>query len=306
MQFAIDETRVGGTVRVRSSKAGKAKKKQSRDSTKWTVRSDVLIACNSRVFDDLDPTVTEFGNLYPGLCAGEPAGPPQLGPELGFGWAVGDAFNHGAADDDSKVLLLKVSWGGKSLAVDFRPPSSGGDTGPNYKSMIENVMNTIPKIQQLFPKESEGRPIQLSGFAWHQGWNDGCNETQSEDYESNLANLIRDVRKDLRSPDLPFAIAATGMNGYDNEPTVDGLHPRQEIVDAELKVATYPEFRGNVASVDTRPFARGAPPASPSEQIYHWYRNAESYWLVGQSLGEAMVRLVHQKEQGQLAELSQS
>ena len=112
-------------------------------------------------------------NLYPGICAGEPSGdpdsvsPPQLGPELGFGWAVGDAFNRGT-DDDSKVLLLKVSWGGKSLAEDFRPPSSSGTTGPNYLSMIENVRNTIANITHIFPEES-GKHIELSGFAWHQG-----------------------------------------------------------------------------------------------------------------------------------------
>jgi alpha-galactosidase len=31
---------------------------------------------------------------------------------------VGDHF-------DEPVLLVKVAWGGKSLAVDFRPPSAG-------------------------------------------------------------------------------------------------------------------------------------------------------------------------------------
>ena len=41
-----------------------------------------------------------------------------MGPEVGFGWALGDYY-------DSEVLLIKVAWGGKSLAVNFRPPSSG-------------------------------------------------------------------------------------------------------------------------------------------------------------------------------------
>lgn len=41
-----------------------------------------------------------------------------IGPELGFGWVVGDAL-------EEPVLLVKCAWGGKSLAVDFRPPSAG-------------------------------------------------------------------------------------------------------------------------------------------------------------------------------------
>ena len=34
------------------------------------------------------------------------------------------------------VLLLKTAWGGKSLDVDFRPPSSGGTVGETHGSMI--------------------------------------------------------------------------------------------------------------------------------------------------------------------------
>ena len=105
--------------------------KKCSDDSEWTVRNDVLMACNSRGFDDLSSRVTDYGKLYAGLCAGEPPKTyDQIGPELGFGWSVGDAFNNGKSDtggedNDDKILLLKVAWGGKSLAVDFRPPSSG-------------------------------------------------------------------------------------------------------------------------------------------------------------------------------------
>ena len=117
----------------------------------------------------------------------------------------------------------------------------------------------------------------------------------ANEYEHNLANFIRDVRHDLNIPDLPFAIASSGMIGYDT--TQPGR--REDVINAEMKVATYPEFQGSVASVDTRPFARPPAPSSPSGQIYHWYWNAESYWLIGQSLGNVMIDLVKQREQRQ-------
>src|SRR5690349_16945896 len=70
---------------------------------KWIVRDDVWITYLDRQ-----------GALTVGY------GPKQdrIGPELGFGWVMGDALTE-------PVLLIKCAWGGKSLAVDFRPPGAG-------------------------------------------------------------------------------------------------------------------------------------------------------------------------------------
>ena len=42
----------------------------------------------------------------------------RIGPEYGFGITIDKAL-------DEPVLIIKTAWGGKSLAVDFRPPSAG-------------------------------------------------------------------------------------------------------------------------------------------------------------------------------------
>lgn len=47
----------------------------------------------------------------------------RIGPELGFGHVIGDAF-------DEPVLLIKLASGGKRLAKDLRPPSSGAEVRP--------------------------------------------------------------------------------------------------------------------------------------------------------------------------------
>ena len=41
--------------------------------------------------------------------------------EFALGHHLGEAF-------DEPVLLVKTAWGGKSLQVDLRPPSAGGET----------------------------------------------------------------------------------------------------------------------------------------------------------------------------------
>ncbi len=53
------------------------------------------------------------------------------------------------------------------------------------------------------------------GFGWHHGWNDRVNTSHTDEYEVNLAHLIRDVRTDLNLPNLPFIIAGTGMDGWE-------------------------------------------------------------------------------------------
>ena len=52
----------------------------------------------------------------------------------------------------------------------------------------------------------------------------------------------------------------------------------------------HPEFAGTVASVDIRDFWREVD-ESPKGEDYHYNRNAETYVLIGEALGRAMVGL---------------
>lgn len=231
-------------------------------SGEWIERDDVKIWYLGRT-----------GDLRPGYGFRE----GFIGPELGFGQVVGDTY-------DEPVLLIKLAWGGKSLGQDFRPPSSGGEVGPYYKEVIEKTKQVLAEAPKLFP-ELAGKRFELAGFGWHQGWNDRINQAFNDEYEANLANLIRDVRKDLDAPALPFVVAETGMSGREE------THPRAlSLMKAQAAVAEYEEFRGNVAFVGTRDFFRPAE-ESPSGQAYHWNENAETYWLIGEAMGEAMTGL---------------
>ena len=213
------------------------------------------------------------GNLKPGFGANG----STIGPELGFGSVVGDAY-------EEPVLLIKIAWGGKSIGKDFRPPSSGGEIGPNYTALVETTKEVLRDAELLFP-ELKGRTFELMGIGWHQGWNDRVNQAFNDAYEENLSNLIRDVRKELDAPDLPFVIAETGMSGNKEK------HPRAlSLMAAQAAVAEREEFQGNVAFVGTKDFYR-SPEVSPSGQQYHWNSNAETYYLIGEGMGQAMVGL---------------
>ncbi|MCA9079452.1 MAG: hypothetical protein KDA58_02790 [Planctomycetaceae bacterium] len=230
----------------------------------WREREDVWIHYLDRK-----------GHLRPGFGARE----DRIGPELGFGTVVGDAF-------DEPVLLIKLAWGGKSLAADFRPPSAGGDApGPYYQELLSRTKAILSDVGAEFP-ELKGRTPQLVGFGWHQGWNDRVNQSFNDAYEVNMAHFIRDIRKDLNTPNLPFVIAETGMSGEQE------THPRAlSLMKAQAAVAEHPEFKGNVAFVGTKTFFRPAD-QSPSGQAYHWNSNAETYYLIGDGMGRAMLQLL--------------
>ena len=44
-----------------------------------------------------------------------------FGPEMGIGWEIGDAMS----EECGPIFLIKAAFGGRNMAVDFRPPSSG-------------------------------------------------------------------------------------------------------------------------------------------------------------------------------------
>ena len=60
---------------------------------------------------------------------------------------------------------------------------------------------------------------------------------------------------------------------------------------AQAAVAQRAEFKGSVVTVETRDFFRPAD-VSPANQGYHWNANAETYFLIGDAMGQAMKKLV--------------
>ncbi|HUT11504.1 MAG TPA: sialate O-acetylesterase [Thermoguttaceae bacterium] len=202
----------------------------------------------------------------------------HIGPELQFGHVVGDAL-------DAQVLLIKTAWGGKSLFTDFRPPSSGGQTGPYYEKMLEEVREALENLADDFPSW-DGRGYEIAGFVWFQGWNDMYDAEARAEYEQNLVNLIRDVRKVWGRPDLPVVIGELGNGGPEADSNM--LAIRQ----AQAAAAARPEFEGTVTFVKTTAFARPREQSPNVGHGHHWFGNAESYFLIGDAMGQAMNKLL--------------
>jgi hypothetical protein len=256
-----------------------------RKDDKWIVRDDVFV----KFLDRHGPLTIGFGS------------PGRTGVELEFGTLMGNQF-------DEPVILVKAAWGGHSLVKNFRSPSAGyppaevlqkeleqmqanvkksneknkknapqptmddlkKQYGASYRNMMAEVQDVMANYAKLFPALKGERKLEVAGFVWFQGWNDqygGQNE-----YESNMAHFIRDVRKDLRTPKLPFVIGVMGQNG--SKPATGAMLTVQK---AQLAMNDVPEFRGNVKAIRTDLLVDKA-----AEDLFPtWRQNPEQWKMVG-------------------------
>jgi len=249
----------------------------------WRTRDDVFV----RYQRESQPLLT--GPL--GIGYSVYGGSHHFGAELQFGHVVGDWY---ASVDGSPVVLVKTAWGGKSLFKDFRPRSAGPASdaagkpvsapGPYYTTMIEQVRGAVAAVPEFVPGAIRG---ELAGFVWWHGWNDGCDPKRAVPaYEENLASLIRDVRRDLGHENLPFVI------GELTGPWIDAPAGWSGVRQAQAAVASRPEFAAGVRFVATRDCVRAAEDSPNPGHGHHEFGNAETYLLVGDALGKAMVSLL--------------
>lgn len=252
------------------------------DDGEWTTRNDVVYHEARIKFKGGPLTVPPL------------PGNGTIGPELQFGHVMGHYH-------DEQVLVIKTAMGNRALAWDFRPPSSGKLPnvredlkkweGLEYRLMVEGVRKTLDHIASIIPNY-KGQGYEIAGFGWWQGHKDGGSKEWIAEYESNLVNLINDVRAEFKVPKLPVVVATVGFGGKEmGENHLQTLEAQMAVGDP----VKHPEFAGNVLSVDTRDFWRSAD-ESPKKQGYHYNRNAETYVLVGDALGRAMVELVRRRE----------
>jgi len=265
------------------------------DEGNWIVRNDVTYKGVISAIGQGPLTVGIQGNT--------------IGPEMGFGHVVGYYY-------DEPVLVIKASIGNRSLGWDILPPGSERFTydgrvyagykdtpsswvegepkkvvnwyaGKQYDDFVKATHEVLDDFDTLFP-QYKGQGYEIAGFVWWQGHKDG-NPAHASRYEQNLVHLIKTLRKEFDAPKAPLVLGTIGFGGWEMQ------GPHLTVANSQLAVSgekgKYPEFKGNVLTVETRDFWR-AVEQSPRNQGYHYNRNAETYMLVGDALGRGMVDLL--------------
>ena len=170
--------------------------------------------------------------------------------------------------------------------------------GHFYRLMMSEIKTTLSELKQRFP-DYDGRGYDIAGFVWFQGWNDMYNGFQDE-YAVNMKNFIRDVRKDLAKPKLPFAIGIMGQNGF--APAKGNM---AIVKAAQASMNDVPEFAGNVRAIPTDVYwDKRADAAFPtwrdnvaeweklgSDFPYHYLGSTITFTKIGRALGQAILEL---------------
>jgi len=266
------------------------------DKGNWTVRNDVWYK----------GLVTATANKW--LTVGCGASASSIGPELQFGHIMG--YYH-----DEPVIIIKASQGNRSLGWDYLPPGSKRFTyegrtyagykdtpsswvegeekkpvnwyaGKQYDDCFKAAHEVLDNFGTHFPQFKD-QGYEIAGFVWWQGHKDG-NAAHAGRYEFNLVNLIKSLRREFNAPKAPFVIATIGFGGWKM------AGHQLTVANAQLAVSNskkYPEFAGNVLTVETRDFWK-EPEESPRNQGFHYNGNAETYMMVGDALGRGMVKLL--------------
>ena len=257
------------------------------------------------------------GNKRSGpLTVGYGGNRDKIGPEFGFGLSMAQKL-------DAPILIIKTSWGGKSLNYNFRPPSAGpyelnekekaGDKAAeikknaslNWRMMNEAVHNVLKDLKKHHPAYDAAVGYDMAGFVWFQGFNDQFSDEFRNNYRDNMIHFVKDVRKEYKTANMPFVIGVLGTNM-----TKEGVDKNAVSV-AQREAAAAPEFKGKVASVESykvydlearkvydsgwaKHFAEWC--VVGSDRPYHYLGSGKFFVRLGDAFANAMIGLIENRK----------
>ena len=246
------------------------------------------------------------------LSIGYGADDKKIGPEYAFGLSM-------AAQVEGPVLLIKTSWGGKSLHYNFRPPSAGayelsdkeqaGDkaaeikqnTGLNYRLMNEAIHAALDHLDDCHPDYDPQQGYEIAGFVWFQGFNDQFSPAFRDNDKDNMVTFIKDIRREYNVPELPFVIGVLGT------PVTAEKIAENAVSVGQRAAAQTPEFAGNVTAVESylhyshysnAVFQKGWPAhyhewdTVGSDRPYHYLGSGAFFVRLGDAFADAMAELM--------------
>ncbi len=271
-----------------AEKAAMEAKVAALNETREAFKKDVVAA--SAVSDRVYITSIADSNRRSGkLAVGFGGSQAKIGPEYGFGLSIAEKV-------DGPILLIKTSWGGKSLNYDFRPPSlpdyretqsyreylaavekyetdlaayneamktadeeekktlreprapravDPARAGHFWREMVQQVNTVLADPKQSHPDYDANAGYEIAGFVWFQGFNDQFSDDFRNNYKDNMVAFIKDIRKEFKTPKMPFVIGVLGTSRTREE--VD----KNAVSIAQREAAALPEFNGNVVAVES-------------------------------------------------------
>ncbi len=295
---------------------------------------------------------------------------PGLGPELGIGHVLGEHFDEQVllikaawggravkysfrppsampSDDQIKTQVEAIAEKRLASIEKAKAAKAAGKRvksvrpvrtfeahkdgyGSDYRNILSETKKVLGDIKTYFPDYDSEQGYEIAGFIWFQGWNDAIG-AGNPDYVEQMTHFVRDMRKDLNAPGMPFVIGELGTDGLDAGGWVATFRKQQ------AEIAAREEFKGNVKLARTaqcwpnnnqamqgkwdafRASAKkneAKPKDDPtridpgafynknwvqkykkelsftSDKRYHYLGSGACYYRMGESMGKTMVELV--------------
>lgn len=188
--------------------------------------------------------------------------------------------------------------------------------GLQYRNLVRYIHSTLDNLGQHFPQYDKEAGYEIAGLVWFQGFNDLFNVTGRQQYGQNLAHLIRDLRKEFKTPDMKVVVGVMGVNGPHNEE-----NPKQrDVRNGQRSINQVPEFKGNARAIETghllhpdivaiktagwlnkerdlkkQPLTEEEKEMlqqATSDKGYHYFGEGRFFILVGKAFAETMLELL--------------
>jgi len=175
------------------------------------------------------------------------------------------------------------------------------NAGLNYRMMNEAVRDVLKDLKQHHPEYDAAAGYEIAGFVWFQGFNDQFDSAFHGNYKTNMIAFVKDVRNEYQVPNIPFVIGVLETGA--TKEAVD----ENPVSLVQRAAAAAPEFKDNVASVESYPFFAldalkmwtdgtwGKRPVEfaqiGSDRPYHYMGSGKFFVRFGDALAAAMVEL---------------
>jgi Carbohydrate esterase, sialic acid-specific acetylesterase/GDSL-like Lipase/Acylhydrolase family len=282
--------------------------KPNADVVAYNAVAEKVMKENGVIIDDLhalvpkgtgswvDPNVHSVGNLAPHVTktilealASRKESTKPLPRVLMIGDSITGGYLGGVMKSlDGKAAVFKnpgnaeSTWTGLRKIDEWLDLKTYLQSGQEYLELVNGVNDSLAQLPRFFPGYQK-QGYEIAGLIWFQGIADSQSPACSSAYEMNLANLIHDLRRDLKAPAMPVAVAVIAS----------GSEKVREGQSAIGNPEKHPELKGTVSSVETKPFCY-TDSQSPGGHPSCYFSNAESFLKIGEALGRAMLALPRQ------------
>ena len=241
----------------------------------------------------------------------------KIGPEYAFGLSIAEKI-------DGPILIIKTSWGGKSLNYNFRPPSAGTyelsekekssgkveeirkNASLNWRMMNEAVHAVLDNLKDNHPEYNADAGYEIAGFVWFQGFNDQFSPSFRDNYKANMVSFIKDVRKEYRVPNMPFVIGVLGTGVTAEKVAGNAVSVGQReaartlgFTEKVAAVESYTEYSHFSNAI----FKKGWPKhfhewdTVGSDRPYHYLGSGAFFVRLGAAFADSMTGLMEKKEE---------